>query len=41
VILLLLALIFLLDLNWGTIWPIFLIVVGAGVMLGAFGGKRK
>jgi hypothetical protein len=41
IILLLVALIFLLDLNWGTMWPIFLIVIGAGIMLGTFGGKKK
>ncbi len=35
------ALIFLLELNWGRIWPVFLIVIGLGVMLNAFGSQAN
>ncbi len=30
------ALIFLLDLNWGTMWPVFLIIAGASVLAQSF-----
>jgi hypothetical protein len=34
--LLLVALIFLLNWNWGRVWPLFLIVIGGGALLGGF-----
>lgn len=35
------ALIFLLGMDWGRLWPVFLIVIGIGVMLNAFGGQKN
>jgi hypothetical protein len=40
-ILLLVTLIFLLELPWDKTWPIFLILVGVGVLIGAFGGRKS
>lgn len=34
-IMLAVALIFLLGLNWGVVWPVFLIIIGAGILLKA------
>ena len=38
VIMLLVALVFLLNLSWGAIWPVFLIVIGVGALLGGMRG---
>lgn len=40
-ILTLVALIFLLDLNWGVMWPWFLIIIGVGGLLGALAAKDR
>jgi hypothetical protein len=34
------ALIFLFNLNWGTIWPIFLIIAGVAVLSKSFGSNN-
>jgi hypothetical protein len=34
------ALIFLLDLPWGRVWPVFLILAGVGMLLPALVGRR-
>ncbi len=34
------ALIFLFNLNWGTIWPIFLIIAGVAVLTRSFGSTN-
>lgn len=36
-ILLLVAAVFLFDLDWGMIWPVFLILIGVGALFGAIG----
>jgi hypothetical protein len=35
------ALIFLLELEWGRIWPIFLLIAGFGALLPAVVGRRR
>ena len=40
VLLAVVAAVFLLDLSWGTMWPIFLILIGIGSVLGAFTGRK-
>jgi hypothetical protein len=35
------GLIFLLGLDWGRLWPVFLIVIGLGVMLNTFGSQQN
>jgi hypothetical protein len=37
-ILLTVASVFLFDLDWGTIWPVFLIIIGVGVLLTSLSG---
>jgi hypothetical protein len=32
--------VFLFDLDWGNIWPIFLIIAGVSVLLGTMSGKK-
>jgi hypothetical protein len=34
------ALIFLLDLNWGTVWPVFLIIAGLSVLARSFAASN-
>jgi hypothetical protein len=41
VIILLIALIFLLDLDWGKVWPLFLIVPGVMLLFGLWGPRDK
>ena len=39
VMMLLVAIVFLFNLDWGAIWPVFLIVIGVGALLGGTGRK--
>ena len=41
VIMLVVAGVFLFDLDWGTIWPVFLIIGGLAALMGAFKGNRE
>jgi hypothetical protein len=35
------AAIFLLELPWGRVWPIFIILAGIGMLLPALAGRRE
>ena len=41
VIMFVVASVFLFDLDWGNVWPVFLIIGGLGVLMGAVSGKSE